>query len=119
MLFSLKRDKIDHPELTLRGVDIEEVTFENNMSWNKHVLEIYEKASKRLNVMKSFKFHLDRSTLRCLYTSLIRPQMEYADIVWDNCTSGIVIYSKAFNTMLLKLLQVQLKASVLGNYVRN
>ena len=58
------------------------------MSWNKHVLEIYENASKRLNVMKSFKFHLDRSTLRCLYTSLIRPQMEYADIVWDNCTSG-------------------------------
>ena len=58
------------------------------MSWNKHVLEIYEKASKRLNVMKSFKFHLDRSTLRCLYTSLIWPQMEYADIVWDNCTSG-------------------------------
>ena len=95
ILFSLKRDKIDHPELTLRGVDIEEVssythlglTFQNNMSWNKHVLEIYKKASKRLNVMKSFKFHLDRSTLRCLYTSLIRPQMEYADIVWDNCTS--------------------------------
>ena len=51
------------------------------------MLEIYEKASKRLNVMKSFKFHLDRSTL-CLYTSLIWPQMEYADIVWDNCTSG-------------------------------
>ena len=52
------------------------------------MLGIYENASKRLNVMKSFKFHLDRSTLRCLYTSLIRPQMEYADIVWDNCTSG-------------------------------
>jgi hypothetical protein len=60
MLFSLKRDKIDHPELTLSGVDIEEVsshtrlglTFQNNMSWNKHVLGIYENASKRLNVMK-------------------------------------------------------------------
>jgi hypothetical protein len=46
MLFSLKRDKIDHPELTLRGADIEVSshthlgrTFQNNMSWNKHVLE--------------------------------------------------------------------------------
>jgi hypothetical protein len=127
MLFSLKRDKIDHPELTLRGVDIEEVsshthlglTFQNKMSWNKHVLEIYEKASKRLNVMKSFKFHLDRSTLRCLYTSLIRPQMDMLILFGIIVHQEIVIYSKAFNTMLLKLLQVQLKAPVLGNYVRN
>ena len=98
-------------------MDIEEVssrthlglTFQNNISsWNKHALEIYEKASKRSNVMKSFKIRPDRSTLRCSCTSLILPQMEYADIVWENCRlhQGIVIYSKAFNTMLLKLLQV-------------
>ena len=93
-------------------MDIEEVssrnhqglTFQNNIYWNKHVLEIYEKASKRSNVMKSFKIRLDRSTLRCSCTSLIRPQIEYADIIWENCRlhQGIVIYSKAFNTMLLK-----------------
>ena len=65
------------------------LTLQNNMSWNTYVLEIYDKASKRLNMLKLFKFYLDRSNLRCLYTSLIRPLMEYADIVWDNyCTSG-------------------------------
>ena len=64
------------------------LTSQNNMSWNAYVLEIYDNASKRLNMLKLFKLHLDRSTLRCLYTSLIRPLMEYADIVWDNCTSG-------------------------------
>ena len=95
MLFSLKNGKLDHPELTVRGMNIQEVdsysylglTLQNNMSLNKHVLEVYEKASKRLSVLKSFKFILDRCTLRCLYTSLIHPLMEYADIVWDNCTS--------------------------------
>ena len=96
MLFSLKRDKIDHPELIFRDMLIEEanshahldLTLQNNMSWNTYVVEIYDKASKRLNMLKLFKFHLDRSTLRCLYKSLIRPLMEYADIVWDNCTPG-------------------------------
>ena len=96
MLFSLKRDKIDHPELIFRDMLIEEVnshahldlTLQNNMSWNTYVLEIYDKASKSLNMLKLFKFHLDRSTFRCLYKILIRPLMEYADIVWDNCTPG-------------------------------
>ena len=87
MLFSLKRDKVDHPGPTFRDMLIEEVnshvhlglTFQNNMSWNTYVLEIYDKASKRLSILKSFKFYLDRSTPKCLYTSLIRPLMEYAD----------------------------------------
>ena len=60
MLFSLKKDKLDHPELTLRGMNIQEVDFyshlgltlQNNMSWNKHVLEVYEKASIRVSVSK-------------------------------------------------------------------
>ena len=61
MLFSLKRDKIDHPGLIFRDMLIEDVnshahlglTFQNNMSWNMYVLEIYDKASKRLNILKS------------------------------------------------------------------
>ena len=61
------------------------LVFQNNISWNSHVLSIYEKASKRL---KSFK--INRSTLDCLYKSLIRPIMEYGILyAWDyNCTVG-------------------------------
>ena len=32
------------------------------------------------------RFNINRSTLACLYKSLIRPIMEYGDIIWDNCT---------------------------------
>ena len=58
------------------------------MSWQCHIQNIYEKASKRLNVLKSLKYKLNRSTLSCLYKSLIRPLMEYGDVIWDNCTEA-------------------------------
>jgi hypothetical protein len=58
------------------------------MSWNSHIFSIYEKASKRLHLLKSLRFKIDMSTLICLYKSLIRPIVEYGDIIWDNCTAG-------------------------------
>ena len=47
---------------------------------------MHKKASKKLNVLKSMKYRLDRSTLISLYKSLIRPVMEYADVIWDGCS---------------------------------
>jgi len=36
-------------------------------------------------MFKGLKYKLNRSTLIILYKSLIRPIMEYADVVWDGC----------------------------------
>ena len=32
-------------------------------------------------------FKLDRKTLESIYFSFIRPTLEYADILWDNCNT--------------------------------
>ena len=64
------------------------LTFQSNMSWNNHILSVYEKASQRLNMLKPLKFKIDKSTLDCLYKSFILPIMEYGDIIWDDCTAG-------------------------------
>ena len=37
--------------------------------------------------MRSFKFILDRKSLLTIYTTFIRPILEYADVVWDNITA--------------------------------
>ena len=34
----------------------------------------------------TFKFQLDRKSLEIIYTSFIRPLLEYSNAVWDNCT---------------------------------
>jgi hypothetical protein len=94
--FSAKMFKQAHPTLYFANEPIEivsnhkhlGVTLSSNLSWRAHILNIYEKASKKLNLLKRFKFKLDRETLSKLYKSLIRPVMEYADVLWDGCSEN-------------------------------
>ena len=36
--------------------------------------------------MRKLKFKLDRKSLQTIYFTFIRPILEYADVVWNNCT---------------------------------
>ena len=40
-----------------------------------------------MNVMRRLKCCLDRKSLETIYLTFIRPMLEYADVVWDNCTN--------------------------------
>ena len=42
------------------------------------------KASKRIAMLRSVKFKLDRSSLEKIYFAYIRPILEYAMVVWDS-----------------------------------
>ena len=58
----------------------------NDCFWDNHFKYIKDKAWQRLNIMRSLKFKLDRKALECIYTSFIRPLLEYGEITFDNCT---------------------------------
>ena len=47
---------------------------------------IKTKAWVRIHIMRKLKFKLDRRSLQTIYFSIIRPVIEYSDVVWDNCT---------------------------------
>ena len=36
--------------------------------------------------MRKLKFKHDRRSLQTIYISFIRPLLEYADVIWDNCS---------------------------------
>ena len=40
-----------------------------------------------MNVMRRLKFCLDRKSLETFSLTFIRPILQYADVVWDNCTN--------------------------------
>lgn len=61
-----------------------------NGSWDKHIDLVISKSFKRLNVLRNFKFKLNRTCLEHIYFTFIRPVVEYADIVWDNKTVSLV-----------------------------
>ena len=92
--FSVKRFKPYHADLFFEGKKIVEVsqrthlgvTLSSNLFWRAHILGIYEKTNRRLNLFKGIQYKVSRETLNKLYRSLIRPLMEYADSLWDGCT---------------------------------
>ena len=62
------------------------VFLSNDCTWHEHMEYIKSKAWKRVNVMRKLKFILDRRSLQTIYLTFIRPLLEYANVVWDNCT---------------------------------
>jgi len=62
------------------------LTFTDDASWKPHKQIIYEKTYNRLNILRYIKSKVGRKSLINIYIAFIRPILEYADIVWDNCT---------------------------------
>ena len=67
---------------------------------------IYEKACKRLNLLRLLKHTLDRGTLIKIYFAVIRSVLEYGDVVWGNCTKD--------NSDLLEKIQIEATRIITG-----
>ena len=94
ILFSRKYNKPYHPPVLMDQTQINEVMshkhlgiiLTNDCNWHEHIEHIKAKAWNRINVMRKLKFKLDRKSLQTMYFSFIRPVLEYADVIWNNCT---------------------------------
>ena len=53
------------------------------MSWTKHIQEVINKASKTLNFVKRTLYQCEPTVKATAYTTLVRPILEYANVVWD------------------------------------
>jgi hypothetical protein len=62
----------------------------DDRNWNKHIDMITKKTFSRVNILRKFKFILDRKTLETIYITFIRPLLEYADVVWDTKTQILI-----------------------------
>ena len=91
---SRKHNKPYHPPVLLNQTQIAEVhshkhldiIITNVWTWHEYLELVQSKTWKRINIMRKLKFQLDRKSLHTIYCSLIRPLLEYADVVWNNCT---------------------------------
>ena len=89
-LASRKHLKPIYPPLFMDGTQILEVDshkhlgiiFQKDLSCHKHMVYVKEKAWSRVNAMRK---HFDRKSLETIYITFVRPILEYADTVWDNC----------------------------------
>jgi hypothetical protein len=94
MIFSNKvSPQIVYPALYLNRVRLKKVDehkhlgliLSKNLSWRKHITEICKKANKCLDVMFRMKRLLPRICLEKLYKTIVRPILDYGDVLYDNC----------------------------------
>ena len=86
--------KAQHPPLLMQNHQIAEVNthkhlglyLSNDGTWHYHINYIKDKTGFRINFMRKLKFKLDRKSLKIIYTTFMRPLIEYGDVIWDNCT---------------------------------
>ena len=95
LTISRKHNKPVHPDLFMNNVMVKNVPdhkhlgviFSHTGKWHSHIASIVKRAWQRIGILRSLKFHLNRSCLERLYISFIRPLLEYSDVLWDNCTA--------------------------------
>ena len=92
MIFStmhLENNSIfDFSDISLSPVHMHKhlgVIFRSDCKWTKHIDVLIEKTSKQLNILRKIKYRLKRDYLQKIYLVFIRPILEYASEVWDNC----------------------------------
>ena len=81
------------PALTISGNPIQRVScfkllgvhISDNLLWESHIDYICSKTNSRLYFLKRLKrAGLSVNDLRCFYTTVVRPVLEYACVVWHH-----------------------------------
>ena len=62
------------------------LTFNKSLSWSNHITSILGSVANMADVLKKLKHEVDRKSLETIYFTFIRPKIEYACFIWDNCT---------------------------------
>jgi hypothetical protein len=62
------------------------LTLSSNLTWSEHINSLLKSISPMSDVLRKLKYTLDRKSLETIYFSFIRPKLEYASHIWDNCS---------------------------------
>ncbi len=89
--------EIAYPALQLNGTMLEcvhtyrqlGIHLNDRMNWDDHVNQTITKANKKLNIIWKLNRELPRYETENVYTTYIRPQLEYCCLVYQSCTTGL------------------------------
>ena len=75
----------DEKAVILEGVNEEcdlGIWFDKHLKFSTHVRHVVEKANKILGLIKRSFVYLDCDILKMLFTGIVRPSLEYGNVVW-------------------------------------
>ena len=91
VVFSHKKKPVDHPLLLFNDAPIATSNFQKHLglildeklNFSHHLNEKIFKANKCIGLTKRFRPYLPRKSLLHIYKSLVRPHLDYADVIYD------------------------------------
>ena len=97
MLFSYKKNL---PKLTIKinNIELDEKTvtkflgvyIDNKMNWKPHVVNICNKVSKSVAILRLVRTIFPLNVLKTIYMSLVYTYMNYCNLIWGAAEKGIV-----------------------------
>ena len=112
LIISNKSDSELNPPIKFNDHFLEEVDnykylgllFSSDLKWKDHIDMITLRAHKRLSAMRPLKYVLDRRSLQTMYTSFVRPVMEYGNAVWGGSYDSDIDKLERINIAAMRLI---------------
>ena len=71
--------------IELKSIDSEKdvgVTFSKDLKFNQHISNVIKKSNQLTGLIKRSFTYTDKHMLLKLYKSIVRPHLEYANVIW-------------------------------------
>ena len=89
--FSNKHEKENYQPLQLNSTDVQiadsqkhlSLILDSKLSFNEHIENKITKCNKLIGLMKKLSLILSRKSLLTIYKSFVRPNLDYADIIYN------------------------------------
>ena len=90
MMVLTTRRSVPSLHISLSGESVNQVvshkhlglTLDCHLKWSQHVSSIITKASRKLGLLRRLRQRLPSIVLQSIYTTCIRPSLEYASVAW-------------------------------------
>ena len=85
-------------DLVLNGEKIDQVsehqrllTIDNKLRWDSHINNVCKTVSRRVFLLSKLRYIVDIDTRKLFFNAHIKPNIDYASVVWDGCSDVLNI----------------------------
>ena len=91
VLFSRKKKTQNHPNISLKNIQLIRVSHQKHLglildekhNFKEHIDSTILKVNRGIAVLKKLRYSLPRKSLITIYKALLRPLLDYGDIIYD------------------------------------
>ena len=80
-MLAFKNQKHKKLDFITEGKDLR-VKIDHKLNFSSHIVTQVKKVNKMMDLVRRSYTHLDRTSIRCLLNSLVRPHLEYCVSIW-------------------------------------